>query len=204
MILTYHGGACVKASAGDTAIVFGPISKQSKNFKPISFGCDIAFVPVNHPDMNGSEEASRGDRACFAITGPGEYEVAGLSAAGFASQSEYDGEERINTIYSVHFDGFSILYLGALIGDIPKEVLEMDAPDVLIVPVSGQGTLSPAEAHKIAVKLEAKIVIPVLGSDALNTQLIKEAGTENVVPLEKLTIKPKDVADKENEVVILS
>ena len=204
MILTYHGGACIKATAGDTSIVFGPISKQSTNFKPISFGTDVAFVSVNHPDMNGVEESSRGDREAFAVTGPGEYEIVGLSAAGFASKSEYGGEERINTIYSVHFDGFSILYLGALVGDIPKEVLEMDSTDIVIVPVSGEGTLSPAEAHKIAVKLEAKVVIPILGTDALNKQLVKEAGTENVTPLEKLTIKPKDVADKENEVIILA
>lgn len=204
MILTYNGGACIKATAGDTTIVFSPVSKQSKNFKPTNFGSDVAFVSVNHPDMNGIDESSRGDREAFAVTGPGEYEVAGLSAAGFASKSEYGGEERINTIYNVHFDGFSILYLGALVGDIPKEVLEMDSPDVVILPISGNGTLSPAEAHKIAVKLEAKIVIPILGTDALNKQLAKEAGTENVAPVEKLTIKPKDVADKQNEVVILA
>ena len=75
MILTYHGGACVRASAGDTTVVFAPISKASKNFKPTNFGADVAFVPLAHADMNGVEEAGRGEKQPFAIFGPGEYEV---------------------------------------------------------------------------------------------------------------------------------
>jgi hypothetical protein len=100
-------------------------------------------------------------------------------------------------------DGLSVLYVGALIGEVPSEVLEMDSPDVLIVPISGEGTLSASEAQKLGVKLECKIIIPVLASEASSKQLVKEAGTENVTPVDKLTIKPKDVVGKQNEVVIL-
>ena len=35
-------------------------------------------------------------------------------------------------------------------------------------------------------------------------QFLKEAGTEGVSSVEKLTLKPRDVSDKENEVVVLS
>ncbi|MDP3965546.1 MAG: hypothetical protein Q8Q13_01980, partial [bacterium] len=65
MILTFHEGACVRISAGDTTLVLGPVSKQSKNFKPTNFGADVAFVPLNHPDMNGVEEAGRGEKVPF-------------------------------------------------------------------------------------------------------------------------------------------
>ena len=203
MIITHHEGACIKLVAGDTTIVFGPVSKDSKKFKPTNFGTDVAFVSINHADMNGVAESSRGEREAFAVTGPGEYEVVGITAAGFASRSEYGGEERINTIYSVHMDGLSVLYCGALIGEVPSEVLEMDSPDVLIVPIGGEGTLTASEAQKLGVKLEAKIIIPILANDASRTQLIKESGTENAIPVDKLTIKPKDVLSKECEVVIL-
>jgi len=204
MILTYHTGGCIRASAGDTAVVFGPVSKQSKNFKPSNFGADVVFISTNHPDMNGADAAARGDKEPFVINGPGEYEVKDMSIAGFGTKSVYGDVERINTVYSVHFDGISVLYLGA-IGDtkLPTELLEMDAPDVLIVPV-GEGTLSPADAEKLAVKLEAKIVIPILSDAKLLAQFLKEASAEEVTPVDKLTIKPKDVAGKENEVVILS
>jgi len=204
MILTFHEGACVRAQAGDTTLVFGPVSKDSKNFKPTNFGADVAFVSFNNPDMNGSEEAGRGDKQPFVISGPGEYEVKEVTASGFPSGSKWGNEPRTNTIYSVHFDGMSILYLGALGDlDLPREVQEMDAPDVLIIPVGGQGALSAAEAQKLAVKLEAKIIIPILYDDKTLKQFLKEAG-EDVKPVDKLTIKPRDLAGKENEVVVLS
>jgi len=205
MILTFHDGACVRASAGDTTLVFGPVSKGSKNFKPTNFGADVAFVSFNHADMNGSSEAGRGDKEPFVVSGPGEYEVKDITAAGFASGSKWGGEPRSNTIYSVHFDGMSLLYLGALGDlDVPKEVLEMDAPDVLIIPVGGEGALNASEAQKLAVKLEAKIIIPVLYDDKTLKQFLKEAGEEGTKPVEKLTIKPRDIVEKESEVVVLS
>ncbi len=204
MILTFHEGACVRAQAGDTTLVFGPVSKDSKNFKPTNFGADVAFVSVNHPDMNGSDEAGRGDKQPFVISGPGEYEVKEVTAAGFPSGSKWGGEARTNTIYLVHFDDMTIMYLGALGDlDLPREVQEMDAPDILIVPVGGNGALSPSEAQKLAVKLEAKIIIPILYDDKTLKQFLKEAG-EDVKSVEKLTIKSRDLAGKENEVVVLS
>ena len=204
MILTFHEGACIRAQAGDTTLVFGPVSKQSKNFKPVNFGADVAFVSLNHPDMNGAEDAARGDKQPFVIGGPGEYEVKDITASGFASGSKWGGEPRTNTVYSVHFDGLSVLYLGALGDlDLPADVLEMDSPDILIVPVGDNGALSPSEAQKLAVKLEPKIVIPILYDDKSQKQFLKEAG-EEVKPVEKLTLKPRDVVGKESEVVVLS
>lgn len=207
MIISYHGGECVRISAGDTTLVFGPVSKESKNFKPTNFGADVAFVSLNHPDMNGVEEASRGDKEPFVIQGPGEYEVKEVTVAGFQTKSAYLGEKRINTIYSVLFDGLSVLYLGALSEpEVPKEVLEMDAPDVLIAPIGGEGLLTPAEAQKLAVKLEAKIIVPMHWEDTELKQFLKEAeaGSESAERVEKLTLKPRDMAGKEGEVVVIS
>ncbi|MBI4093949.1 MBL fold metallo-hydrolase [Candidatus Kaiserbacteria bacterium] len=204
MILTFHEGACIRAQTGDTTIVFGPVSKASKNFKATNFGADIAFVSLSHPDMNGAEEAGRGDKQPFVISGPGEYEVRDITATGFPSGSKYGSEARTNTVYSVHFDGLSVMYLGALGDlDLPPEIVEMDAPDILIVPVAGAGVLSPSEAQKLAVKLEAKIVIPVLHDEKSLKQFLKEAG-EEVKPVDKLTLKARDVVGKENEVVVLT
>lgn len=205
MILTYHEGACIKATAGDTTLVFGPVSKQSKDFKPVNFGADVAFVSLNHPDMNGADEAARGDRKPFEIFGPGEYEVKDVTVAGFSSKSSYKGEERINTIYALHFDDLFVVYAGALGStELPADLLEMDAPDVLILPVGGNGALSPADAAKVAVKLEAKIIIPILHDSASLKVFLKEAGAEGVQATEKLTLKVRDLAGKEGEVVVLS
>ena len=234
MILTFHEGACVRASAGDTTLVFGPVSKSSKNFKPTNFGADVAFISLNHPDMNGGEEAGRGEKQPFVVSGPGEYEVKDVAVAGFPAGSKYGAaqraaspeasgrraasqkasslealpgggnEARTNTIYSVHFDGMSLMYLGALGDlDLPSDVLEMDPPDILIVPIGGAGALSPAEAQRLAVKLEAKVIIPVLYDEKSLKQFLKETG-EDVKPVDKLTVKPRDLIGKENEVVVLA
>lgn len=205
MILTFHEGACIRASAGETTLVFGPISKQSKNFKPTNFGADVAFISLNHPDMNGSEEAGRGERQPFVMSGPGEYEIKDVTVAGFSAGSKYGGGPRINTVYSIHFDDMSLLYLGAL-GDLDlhPDVLEMDSPDVLIIPIGGAGTLTASEAQKLAVKLEAKIIVPVLYDEKSLKHFLKEAGEEAVKPVDKLTLKPRDLVGKENEVVVLA
>ena len=114
MILTHHSGACIRASAGDTTLVFGPVSKQSKNFKPTNFGADVAFIPINHNDMNGAGEAGRGDKQPFVVFGPGEYEIKEITASGFPTSKTTAGD-LINTVYSVKFDGLNVLYLGALL-----------------------------------------------------------------------------------------
>lgn len=204
MIITHHEGACIRAQVGDTTAVFSPVSKQSKKFKPTNFGADVAFISLNHPDMNGAEEAGRGDKQPFVISGPGEYEVSEITAAGFGSPSKYGGEERINTVYALSLDGLSILYLGALGGALPKEVLEMDAPDLLFVPVGGEGALDASDAQKLAVNLEAKIVIPILYDAKTLKQFLKEAGEEGVKPVDKFTVKRKDIIDKEGDVVVIS
>ncbi len=205
MIITYHTGACVKVAAGDTTLVFGPVSKSSKNFKPTNFGADVAFVPLQHPDMNGIEEAGRGDKQPFYVFGPGEYEIKEVTVAGFETKSGYDKQERLNTVYAVDFDGLHVLYLGALSETtLPADLLEMDSPDVLIVPIGGEGTLDASEAQKLAVKLEAKIVVPILADEKSLKVFLKEAGADGTKPVDKLTIKKKDVADKENEVVLLA
>lgn len=196
-------------SAGETTLVFGPISKQSKNLKATNFGADIAFISLQHPDMNGLAEAGRGEKQPFAITGAGEYEVATMTANGFETKSEYDGRV-INTAYLVSFDGMNVLYLGALSdAKMPLAALEdVESIDVLFVPVGGEGVLSAAEAHKLAVQLEAKVIIPIhwdgIGEKAGLPQFLKEAGAEGQKPVEKLTIKSKDIAAMQGEVVVLS
>ena len=209
MIITYHGAACVKVGAGETTLAFAPVSKESK-MKTVSFGADVAFVPLNHPDMNGIEQVGRGGKEPFIIRGPGEYEVASITVAGYPSASRYGGQERINTMYVVNFDGMTILYLGALSDEkLPAEITEdLEDIDALFVPIGGNGALEPRAAAKLAVSLEPHVVIPILWGegaekDALKI-FLKEYGADDTKPVEKLTIKSKDAAAMEGEAVIVA
>ena len=208
MIITHHGADFFKVSFGDTTIAVNPISKDSK-IKSTKFGSDITLVSLNSPEHNGVEQTSRGEKESFVIQGPGEYEVQGVFIKGFLSNSVYGGKEHINTIYTVALEGINLGFLGALSDEkLSAEAKEgLDGIDILFVPVGGDGVLDPAIAHKLAVAFEPKIIIPshfaeVGEKDALK-KFLKESGEESVKPIDKLTIKKKDVEGKEGEVIVL-
>ncbi len=158
--------------------------------------------------MNGVEQVTFGDKKPFVISSPGEYEVRGVFIKGFASESGYDGEKRINTIYTVSLEGMNICFLGALnTTELPKEADEsIDAVDILFVPISGDGVLDPTKAYKLAVSIGPKIIIPInygdIGDKDALKKFLKEAG-ENPKPEPKLTLKKKDLEGKEADVMVL-
>ncbi len=216
MIITYHGMDFFKVSFGDTTIAVNPISKDSK-LKSTKFGSDITLISLNSPEHNGAEQTSRGEKESFIINGPGEYEVSGVFIKGFLSKSNYTGSEKINTIYTVSLEGINLCFLGALSDDkLSAETKEaIDGVDILFVPIGGGEVLNPAPAHKLAVQFEPSIIIPShfgesgdpsstggQAKGALKT-FLKEAGEEDVKPVDKLTIKKKDLEGKEGDVIVL-
>lgn len=211
MIITYHGGEFFKVSFGDITLAFNPISKNSK-LKQTRFGADIVFVTSEHPDFTGIDQVSPKDKDPFVVRGPGEYEVKDVLIKGFQTVTEYGGSERINTAYLVTFEKMFLLFLGALsTKELPKGLHEaLDKIDILFVPIGGDGVLSPQKAHELAISIEPKIIVPMhhtdVGvSDALKLFLKEEgASTDNHKPVSKLTVKNKDLEDKQNEIVVFS
>ena len=210
MIITYHGKQFFKVQLGDTTLAFNPISKDSKlKEKPAKFGANVVFVTTNHPDYDGASNLSYGDKEPFIIDGPGSYEVDGTYIKGLQAETEIDGKKYINTIYSLEFDGMSILFLGHLVSkDLPTTVREeIESADIVFVPIGGKNTLDPLVAHKLAIGFEPSIVIPMdYGSDQSKDalkQFIKEGG-DGIKPVDKLTIKSKDLAGRKGDVVVLT
>jgi L-ascorbate metabolism protein UlaG (beta-lactamase superfamily) len=64
--------------------------------------------------------------------------------------------------------------------------------------------LEVPQASKIAVKLEAKLVIPMHYDATSLKAFLKEEGAEGLKPLDKLTIKRKEVSTMTGEVVVLN
>lgn len=209
MIITYDGVESVKVSHGDFTIALNPISKESK-FKLANFGSDLVLITANHPDLNGAETATRQGKEPFVIKGPGEYEVRGVFVRGFPSKTVYGGQERVNTVYSFELDGIRVAYFGAISDkDLDSKAKEdLGDIDILFVPIGGDEVLSAEEAYKLAVKREPKIIIPIhfgaVGDKGVLDTFLKEADASSVQPIDKLTIKRKDLVDKQGEVVVLS
>jgi L-ascorbate metabolism protein UlaG (beta-lactamase superfamily) len=208
MIITYQGVEFFKVQFGDTILAFNPISKESK-FKPTRFFADVALVSTNHADFNGVENLSYNGKDPLVISGPGEYETKGVFIKGFQSKSNYGGKEKINTVYTVVLEGMTLCFLGALADEkLSPEFMEaIEDIDVLFLPIGGEGVLDPVKANKLAVTLEPKIIIPMhydeVGVVGSLKKFLKESGEEAVKPVDKLTLKKKDLEGKEGEVVIL-
>ncbi|MCX6787635.1 MAG: MBL fold metallo-hydrolase [Candidatus Kaiserbacteria bacterium] len=212
MVITHHGGQCFKVTLGDLTIVFDPINKGA-TLPSLRFGADIALVSRDHPDMNGVSEVTYGEKVPFAITGPGEYERQGVVIQGFLSKSAYGlakGQtEALNTIYTVDLEDMTLVHLGALAdAELSKEAREsIDEIDVLFVPVGGDGVLSPEAAHKLAVSLEPKIIIPMhwngIGEPKSLEAFLKAAGSTGE-KVDKLTLKKKDLVGLDGRILVVT
>src|SRR3989344_2865294 len=178
MIITYFGKQFFKIQQGETVLSFNPVNKSSKSGISAHFGADIALVTTNHLDYNGIEQLSHGERAPFAITGPGDYEVKEIFIKGVLSDALVANKKYVNTIYSLAVDNISIVFLGALAnGEISKEAHEaIDSPDILFIPVGGKDLLDAKSATKLASSLEPKMILPMDYDDASLKAFLKETG----------------------------
>lgn len=200
MIITYHGGQCVKIVYGDTTIAVNPAAKSTKISS--SFGADIALSSANLDEANGFDSVTRGDKEPFKISGPGEYEVKDIMIKGVGVNSSKDGVEFMNTAYSFMIDNINCLVLGPINEPIPAEKREnLGTPDIVFLTISN---MKIADAYKHAVSFDPSVIIPLdyEADKGLLAQFLKEAGAQ-AVPEEKLVYKKKDLDGKEAEVAIL-
>lgn len=213
MVITHHGGQCFKVTLGDLTLVFDPIAKGA-SLPSVRFGADIALVSRNHPDMNGVAEVTYGGKEPFVITGPGEYERQDVIFEGFLSKSQYGlakgQESAVNTIYRVSLEDMTLLHLGALSDtELSKDAREgIGEIDILFVPIGGNGVLSAAKAHELAVSLEPKIIIPMhwsgIGEANSLDLFLKDAGGNGTERVDKLTLKKKDLAGRDGSILVIT
>lgn len=207
MIITYLGKQFFKIGQGSLTMAFNPISKDSKSSIPTSrFGADIALSTINHPDYNGFDMVSHGDTVPFEINSPGDYEIKDIFIKGIMTNVTISGKKYINTIYSLSIENISLCFLGAISDEkFSSNVREqIESPDILFVPIGNNDLLDPIKAYKLATTLEPKIIIPMDYDEKTLKAFLKEAGQEKIVPVEKLTIKAKELIGREGDIVVLS
>lgn len=204
MIITYQGLETFKLQVGDLTLALNPPSKDGSH-KVSKFGADITLSSLIHENMNGGSDFYFGDKQPFVIQGPGEYEIKGVFIRGLPGVSEYDGEKRINTIYTIGLDSMKVCYLGAqnakALNSETKEAI--GEVDVLFVPIGGEGVLDPASAYQLAVSLEPKIIIPMHYDKKSLETFLKEGSQQAADMVEKLTIKRKDIEGKEGSIIVV-
>jgi L-ascorbate metabolism protein UlaG (beta-lactamase superfamily) len=207
MIITYYGDQFVKISQGDTVIAINPLSKESGR-TPSRFGSGLVLSTTAHPLYNGYESVTYGDTVPFVIDGPGEYEHSGVVVRGKGTTTTIDGNEYQTTVYTLTLEDITIGFLGPVSEAPSNTLLEIVGnTDILFVPIGGEGVLEPSAAYKLAVSLAPKIIIPMDYGKGRNkealTMFLKEAGATSTEAIEKLTIRRKEIDQKDGDVIVL-
>jgi len=207
MVITNQGLDCFKLKYGDTTAVFNPPA-ESSDFESHRFGADIVMSSIRHEDYTGGKLLTAGGKEPVVLHGPGEYEIDGLSISGIESESEYDGQYHINTIYTFRMQDMDICFIGPINDrDLPSAADQViESTDILFVPIAGEPTLSPKEAYKLAVQIEPAIVIPTHFTDPDETHVddfVSEANQEDVERKEKLTLTPRDLSGRDTDIEII-
>ncbi len=200
MVISYFGMGFVKASVGDFSLAFSPIGKGSK-VKCVSMGADVALLGRNDDAYNGAELMKYGSKEPIVIDGPGEYEVREVFIKGLGVNSEATPV----TVYSVMFDDIHLCHMGPIASSdlTPAQIEDLGEIDILFIPTYDGDTLGPKEANKLANKLNAKLVVPLYfdGSDSSLGEFFKESGEDVVKPVDKLTVKKKDLLEMTGDIV---
>lgn len=194
MDITFLGHASFKLKGKTTSVVTDPYD-PSIGLKYPKVEADIVTISHDHRDHNATGQV---DGSPFVVSGPGEYEIAGVKIIGVASfHDDKKGALRgKSTIYNIKIDGLWICHLGDLgQNELTDEQSEqIGQVDVLLIPVGGVYTIDAGEAAKTAASLEAKVVIPMHYAGASNLKLepvdkfLKEMGVEGAEPQSKLSI----------------
>jgi L-ascorbate metabolism protein UlaG (beta-lactamase superfamily) len=159
---------------------------------------DITLVSDLNNDLCNNTKRLSGDG--MTITGPGEYEIKETFIYGIPAN---------NTLFVIEDDGVSVAFLGALDSGLTNEQLEkLEGVDILLLPV---GTLSKEQRSVVVSQVEPRVIIPYLFKqpkvkkdlEPLETYL-KEFGVKNVDPIEKFTVKEKDLPQDDAITVILT
>src|SRR5690606_33480622 len=112
----------------------------------------------------------------------------------------------INTIYLIKIEDINICFLGPLDSkdSLSKDLgEEIDEPDIIFVPINGKTTIDATTAVKIANSFNAKMIIPMDYDKESIIRFIKETGSEDVKPSDKLTLKKKDFSSGKTAIALL-
>ncbi|MCS6846280.1 MAG: MBL fold metallo-hydrolase [Anaerolineae bacterium] len=207
MEITWYGQSCFRMTERATlAVVTDPYSAGA-GLEPPKLKADVVTISRDHPrhnNINAVIGAQRGD--VRKITGPGEYEMGGVFITGVAMRPEKKGADQRCTVYAFNFDGLSVAHLGGL-SFVPtqSQIDALETVDVLLVPISGDEELNPAQAAEVISMIEPSIVVPMgygpKSKDSLN-KFLKEMGLTNPQTQDALKVTRSSLPE-DTQVILL-
>lgn len=207
------GHSSFRIKTRTAVVVTDPFDPQMVGLKYSGVEGDIVTVSHEHRDHNASEKVGGVKKV---ISGPGEYEVAGVSILGFPSfhDNEKGAKRGKNTIYVIEADGLRLAHLGDLGHTLSEEMVgEIGDIDILMVPVGGEFTIGPKDAATVVSAIDPYYVFPMhyklSGMNEENfsklepvESFLKESGLP-VENLPKFSVKKEDIIEDQSTKVII-
>ncbi|MDB5063655.1 MAG: hypothetical protein JWM18_89 [Chloroflexi bacterium] len=200
MELTFVGLSCVRLRGRDVEVVIDPIAPGASS-RPPRVNPDIVVRTEGTVDLSLLRP---GEGRPQEVSGPGEYELRGVSVFGVAAGT--------TTIMRVEVDDVRVCALGRLHRQLTEsEIDALGHLDVLAVPVGGGDGLEAQAAARLVNALEPAIVVPVRyavpgvdGDYEPVDKFAKEMGlAEGWVPQPKLNLTGSLPTSEETRVVVL-
>jgi L-ascorbate metabolism protein UlaG (beta-lactamase superfamily) len=207
MEITWLGHSSFRLRGREGTVVTDPTPRKVSGSSRLTAN----IVTVSHPHPGHSAIATVGG-APRVISGPGEYEVAGIEIVGVPTYHDAErGKKRgKNTAYVIELDDLVVCHLGDL-GHIPttEQLGQMRKVDVLLVPVGGDVTIDAAQAVEVISLIEPKIVIPMHfrtgeGESRLEPvdRFLRDMGVTGAEPQPKLSVTASNLPEG-TQVVLL-
>jgi L-ascorbate metabolism protein UlaG (beta-lactamase superfamily) len=206
MEITWYGRACFRLKGKEATAITDPCPPAT-GFVAGKHDVDLLTISHAHPDHSYTRSISAG----LTLTRPGEYEFHDLLITGV--RTYHDGsrgtERGENMIFAVEVDGVHICHLGDLGHLLTEEqVAELGPIDVLLVPVGGTTTVTPAEATEVVSQLSPKLVIPMhfaidgASGDLMSADTFLHEMSVEPIRQPKAIVTPSSLPD-ETQVVLL-
>lgn len=207
MEITWYGRACFRLKGREATVITDPCP-PSTGFVAGKHDVDLLTISHDHKDHTYTRSITAG----LTLTRPGEYEYHGVLATGVRTfhDGQRGAERGENIVFAVEIDGVHIGHLGDLGHLLTEDQLsELGPVDVLLVPVGGHLTISPAESAEVVAQMSPKIVIPMHfatdgGSSDLDgpERFVHEMGIAAPAPQPKAVVHASTLPD-ETQVVRL-
>jgi L-ascorbate metabolism protein UlaG (beta-lactamase superfamily) len=204
MDLQFYGANCVSLTHKGTRFVIDD-NLAELGAKSILKGEDVALYTAA---VHEKPAAAR-----LVFDSPGEYEVADISIIGVPVRAHVDEDGQKATMFKLILGENSVLFTGHVYPELDENQLEaIGMIDVLVVPVGGNGyTVDPVGALKLIKAIEPKLIIPTHYADkSLKypvpqqelSAALKELGMEPKETVSKLKLKPGELADVAQLVIL--
>lgn len=211
MDITSLGHSSFKLKGRTVSVVTDPYDPGMLGIKFPKVDADIVTISHDHPDHNKIDQVTGTKKV---ISGPGEYELGGVSVIGLPSfHDNSKGSLRgKNTIYVIEIDRIRVVHLGDLGHTLEDKLIEnIGSVDILFIPTGGDYTIGAKEAVVVVSSLEPKIVIPMhyktpemKGEMWAKLSSVEEFVAEASLPVEKVpkfVVKKEDLTDEQKVII---